>query len=380
MKILITGGAGFIGSNLTPKLHALGHEVTILDSLAEQIHGTGAVFSEHLTNAARCVKGSVIDREILKSCLRGQEIIIHLAAETGTGQSMYDIERYSQVNIQATSLLFDILVNQNLNRNSVRKIIVASSRAIYGEGQYLCKSHGVVYPGVRSEKNMLRRLFEPYCPICQDRIEVQPTNEESPLSPSSFYGLTKQVQEQIVLMFAHTLGIDAFALRFQNVYGPGQSLLNPYTGILSIFSNLIRQGKPISIFEDGLESRDFVFIDDVVKAAIGCIDENIHGIAALNVGSGKRVSVIEAAEAIKRYFGSNSSINITGEYRVGDIRHNFADLTRINLLTGFKPLTSFEVGLTKFLDWAINFNSVQGGYEQSMTELSRRGLLKITKS
>ncbi|MBC2769852.1 NAD-dependent epimerase/dehydratase family protein [Pusillimonas minor] len=377
MNILITGGAGFIGSRLAARLHKHGHRITILDNLSRQVHGDNPEFSADLQKIADCIEGDVCDRILLADLVKHQEVIIHFAAETGTGQSMYAIQHYEHVNIAGTSVLLDILVNEGLG--SVRKLVVASSRAVYGEGQYRCSTHGVVYPQARKPELMSVGQFEPICPLCNSIVAVEPTSEEAPFAPTSFYGLTKQVQEQMVLMFANALKIDGIALRYQNVYGPGQSLSNPYTGLLAVFSNLVRKNQDLNVFEDGNESRDFVYIDDVVEATASCVDEKIKGTWTFNVGSGVRTSVLEVAKAVINYFGANAKVNISGDFRVGDIRHNMADISSLKALTGFSPRWSFDDGLHQFLDWASKQDAVDAGFEGSMKELADRGLLGVKK-
>jgi dTDP-L-rhamnose 4-epimerase len=372
MKVLITGGAGFIGARLAKKLASSGDKVTILDNLSEQIHGKDASFPDDLLAIADCIQGDIRDRSLLARLIPEQEVIVHFAAETGTGQSMYEVERYEDVNIRGTATLLDILVNER--SPSLRKLVVASSRAIYGEGRYLCPFHGDVYPKARAASALSAGHFEPFCPICTEPVEVMPTLEDTPFSPSSFYGLTKQMQEQMVVMFASTLGIDCVALRYQNVYGPGQSLSNPYTGILAVFANLVRQGKSINVFEDGKESRDFVYVDDIVDATALCIAPQVRGIHSLNVGSGVRTSVLEVAQAIVSYFQASVAVRVTGDFRLGDIRHNVADISAINTLTGFTPKWSFNEGIQQFLAWATQKEAHDAGYERSLAELKERGL------
>jgi dTDP-L-rhamnose 4-epimerase len=384
MNVLITGGAGFIGTRLARRLLCEGHSVTILDSFSPQIHGRralpelAAAKGQELLNgecepaALRIISGDVTDEAALAEALEGQTAVVHLAAETGTGQSMYEVERYERVNIGGTALLMDLLVNAPAR--TVQKLVVASSRAIYGEGKYSCLNCGVVYPGARRAEAMREGRFEPECPRCGAPCMPLPTDEATPLSPASFYGLTKQVQEQTTLLFARSLGISAFALRYQNVYGPGQSLKNPYTGILAIFAGQARAGQPINIFEDGAESRDFVYIDDVVEATWRCLRPEASGAHVLNVGSGERVSVAEVAAAITAFFASDSRVTITGAFREGDIRHNYADLTLARELLGFVPRWSFEAGINEFLRWAGQESLEQGGYERSLQELRARGL------
>ena len=373
MNILILGGAGFIGSRLAKALAARQHDVTVLDNLSPQIHAAGAEFADDLRAVARCIRADIRDRAVLAQAVEGQEIIVNYAAETGTGQSMYAVRQYEDVNIGGTALLMDILVNSR--PASLKKLIVASSRAIYGEGLYECGEHGRMYPAARTAQAMALGQFEPVCPKCGATMGVLATPEEAPFSPSSFYGISKQVQEQVTLLFAQTLGVDGFALRYQNVYGPGQSLSNPYTGLLAVFSNLARQGSNLNIFEDGLESRDFVYIDDVVEATVACIAPDVRGVHALNVGSAVRSSVLDVARAILQKLNAKGTIEVSGAYRVGDIRHNMADISRLSALTGFRPTWSFDQGLGEFLNWATSRAVVDMGFDRSMDELARRGLL-----
>ena len=375
MNVLITGGAGFIGSRLAKKLASTGVKVTILDNLTEQIHGKHATFPDDLQSIARCVQGDIRDRSLMAQVIIGQEVIVHYAAETGTGQSMYAVEHYQDVNIRGTAVMLDILVNER--SKSLRKLVVASSRAIYGEGRYHCTIHGDVYPKSRTVSAMSKGYFEPFCPVCKGPVQVMLSREDTPFSPSSFYGLTKQMQEQMIVMFAGALDIDCFALRYQNVYGPGQSLSNPYTGILAVFSNLVRQGKDINVFEDGQESRDFVYVDDVVEATALCVEPHIRGIQSLNVGSGVRTSVVDVAQSIVDYFNSNVAVRVTGDFRLGDIRHNVADISSLCTLTGFSPKWPFNDGLHQFLSWTENKEAVDAGYERSLTELKDRGLFSV---
>jgi dTDP-L-rhamnose 4-epimerase len=374
MRVLITGGAGFIGSRLAAALVAQGRSVTVLDNLNEQIHGPGADFPDHLPRAVRRVLGDVRDRELLVREMSDVDAIVHLAAETGTGQSMYLVSRYESVNIGGTAVLLDVLVNERPKQ--LRKIVVASSRAVYGEGLYCCATHGAVYPKGRTAEALDSGKFEPTCPTCGCDVSVLPTPEEAPFAPSSMYGLTKQVQEQLVLMFAQSLGLDAVALRYQNVYGPGQSLSNPYTGLLAVFSNLVREGSPLQVFEDGLESRDFVYVDDVIEATAACIAPALTGVHSFNVGSGQRTAVIDVARAVREFYRSDAEIVVTGAYRLGDIRHNCADISRLTAATDFVPQWCFADGLRKFLEWASLSRTRGEGFERSLAELTERGLMR----
>ena len=372
---LITGGAGFIGSNLAISLAAKGWKVRVLDSLSPQIHGE---FGDSPTRkaaekVAELVIGDVRDTSLLSQALEGVDAVIHLAAETGTGQSMYQIERYTDVNIQGTAGLLQILANNNLQ---VKRLVVASSRAIYGEGKYACRDHGSVYPSGRMDPDMAGGDFNPHCPICRGTLTLVPTDEDSKIHPNSVYGITKQVQEELVLQCGTSIGLPAIALRYQNVYGPGQSLCNPYTGILSIFSTRLRAGADVNIFEDGKESRDFVFIDDVVSATVAALDAAPDITGAFNVGSGKAVDVLTVANTLKEAFGSSGEIRVTGNYRVGDIRHNLADITQARQILGWSPRIAFEEGIKRFISWVGTQDTAHDGYEKSLQEMKDRGLFK----
>lgn len=377
-KVLITGGAGFIGRAVARLLLAEGHEITILDNFSEQVHDI-AELPLDLGNSVTLVRADVRDAEAVREATRGQQCIIHLAAETGTGQSMYSINHYFDVNVQATATLLEIL--QNDEDSTLETIMVASSRAIYGEGAYRCRIHGTVYPAARSAYQMSEGQFEPTCPDCQGAVILIPTNEAAPFSPSSFYGLTKQTQEQAVLLFARTRNIKGFALRYQNVYGPGQSLQNPYTGILAVFSNLARAGNDIEIYEDGRESRDFVYIDDVAAVTARCVAYDGEFIGALNVGSGVGTDVMTVAARVSAHFKSRGKTLVTGAYRVGDIRHNVADISRLQQIFGVCPITPFEDGLHSFLAWAEDQEAHdKNAYGRSVDELRRHKLLVDTRT
>ncbi|MCW4461891.1 SDR family NAD(P)-dependent oxidoreductase [Sphingomonas sp. BT-65] len=377
-NVLITGGAGFIGGAVAQRLVAAGHAVTILDNFSEQVHDTQQL-PQALADAVTLIRADVRDANALREAIRGQHCIVHLAAETGTGQSMYRIEHYFDVNVQATATLLDIL--QNDPDKSLETLVVASSRAIYGEGAYACAKHGTVYPAARGAAEMAAGQFDPLCPRCGGGVTLVPTSETAPFSPSSFYGLTKQVQEQAVLLFAQTRNINGFALRYQNVYGPGQSLQNPYTGILAVFSNLARQGKDIEIYEDGAESRDFVYIDDIAEVTARCVEYDNRFVGAVNVGSGVGTDVLTVASRIATFFDSPGKIVVTGAYRIGDIRHNVADVAQLEALLDIRPATPFEAGLEAFLSWAQGQNARdKTAYDRSVGELRRHNLLIDTRS
>lgn len=377
MNILITGGAGFIGSNLALHLIDLGHQVTILDTLSPQIHGEDPVNASPLflsiKDKVRFVQGTVCDEADWQQVLPGQDAIVHLAAETGTGQSMYEIKKYIDVNVGGTALMLDLLAN---TKHTVKKVVVASSRSIYGEGKYKSKTLGIVYPGQRHDSDMKAGRFDPVCPATGEALELLATDEESKIHPSSVYGITKQNQEQMVMTVCKSLGIGATALRYQNVYGPGQSLSNPYTGILSIFSTRIKNGNKIDIFEDGKESRDFVFISDIVEATTAALLKEEANGEVFGIGSGVATDVLTVANTLVAQYKVEVPITVTGAYRLGDIRHNYADLTKARALLGFEPQVSFAQGIEKFTAW-VNQQEVQkDSYDKSIEEMKSRGLYK----
>ena len=372
-KVLITGGAGFIGSNLSLKLIEKGYEVTVLDNLSPQIHGEYSPLYESIKDKVNFIKGTVLSHDDWKKALDCVDVVVHLAAETGTGQSMYEIEKYTDVNIKGTSIFLDILANE---KHSVKKMIVASSRSIYGEGKYDCPKCGIVYPNERKDEDMAKGDFAVKCPYCGANAKLMPTDEESKIHPSSIYGITKQVQEQMFLVMGKSLNIPAVAFRYQNVYGAGQSLSNPYTGILSIFSTRIKNGNDINIFEDGKESRDFVYVDDVVEATILGIERDEANYEVFNVGLGEAIDVNTVASTLTRAYDSNSKITISGNYRLGDIRDNYADLEKIKSKLGFEPKISFEEGIRRFTAWVNAQEVVEDKYEKSIEEMKEKGLYK----
>lgn len=375
-NVLITGGAGFIGSRLANFLTDSGHKVRVLDSLSPQIHGSIPESSPLLLSLhhdVEFIRGSVTNRDDLIKALYDIDTVVHLAAETGTGQSMYAIQHYSDVNVGGTALLLDLIANQPF---PIKKVVVASSRAVYGEGKYLCSQHGFIYPHARSTMDMEKGDFDVHCPVCGLSAEPLATDEETPARPSSVYGVTKLTQEQMVLTVGKALGISAIAFRYQNVYGPGQSLSNPYTGILSIFSTRIRNQSPINIFEDGKESRDFLYIDDIVSITARAVEYDKPLVDVFNVGAGLATDVMTIANTLQKLLGIIVPTAISGQFRVGDIRHNYADLSKVKKVLGFEPTVSIELGLANFVDWVKTEQVQVDRYEQSLQELKSKGLFK----
>jgi dTDP-L-rhamnose 4-epimerase len=373
MTTLITGGAGFIGTHLTRHLLGEGCEITILDNFSPQVHANNVDLAADIAPHVRLVTGDIADPEVLRSALEGAECVIHLAAETGTGQSMYEVCRYERTNLGGIAAMYELLAKSP--GYSVKRIVVASSRAVYGEGAYCCERDGTVYPTPQSKEFKQRGIFDPVCPVCGGHCVTMPTPETAPFHASSFYGLTKQVQEQTAILFGEVLRIPTFALRYQNVYGPGQSLDNPYTGILAIFSNLARIGQTIRVFEDGAESRDFVYVEDAVRATAACLTASTRGYHVVNIGSNERTSVLTVANEVNKFFGGRSPVEITGAFREGDIRHGMADLRRAKELLEYEPQWKFSDGLGRFLEWASRSEPDSSGYERSILELEQKGLL-----
>jgi dTDP-L-rhamnose 4-epimerase len=376
--VLITGGAGFIGSHLARKLLENGFNLRILDPLTPQIHGVlpnglGWIVDSRIN----FIRGSVTDRSILMGAVEGVDYIVHLAAETGTGQSMYKIATYNQINSQGTAELLDILANRS--DLTVKRIVLASSRSIYGEGAYKCvgcgEETGRIFPDARSTTQLSSHRWEHLCANCGNNLTAVPTREDDLARPASIYAATKYAQEDLVRVACKALGIDYAILRLQNVYGEGQSLNNPYTGILSIFSTRIRRGLDLPIFEDGLESRDFVHVDDVVRVMHACITSTNPIERVLNVGSGVSTSVIEVARQLITSLNGSVPLRVTSEYRLGDIRHNVADIAKLLELIPEGPKISLATGLDRFANWVATQEIPEDKLERANAELRDRKLM-----
>lgn len=373
-KILITGGAGFIGTHLTKLAVAAGHSVRLLDNLSPQIHGENARFVPPA--GAEFIKGDVTVRADLEQALTDIDTIVHLAAETGTGQSMYEIDRYYRVNVQGTAVLLDILSN---SRTDVKNIVLASSRSVYGEGAYLCHACAAegrrCFPGSRLPAQLAAHDWTPKCPTCGADVTETATREDDKLSPASIYAATKLAQEEMIRIAATSQGIAHAILRFQNVYGEGQSLQNPYTGILSIFSTRLRLGLSLPVFEDGEETRDFVHVEDVAGAVLRFVEAPAASGALANVGYGEPTSIMQVATLLARLMESDVKPHVTAQYRVGDIRHNYADLAALERATGFRPQITLEEGLRRFCAWVGTQPIPQDMLDKANAELKARNLM-----
>jgi len=372
--VLITGGLGFIGLHLASELIDHGYTVALFDNLNPQIHGQVPKINDPilLSPQISVVRGDVTDSAALRLVLPRVNVIIHLAAETGTAQSMYQIANYNKVNSQGIAMLLDLLAN---GRHNVRKIVLASSRSIYGEGSYHCAKCGIVYPEPRSRAALESDKWEPPCSNCGGNAEAIPTSESAKANPTSIYAATKLAQESLLRIACNAINIDHVILRLQNVYGAGQSLNNPYTGILSIFSTRIRQGLNLPIFEDGLESRDFINVTDVATAIRLCIEKDEANSKIMNVGSGNPTSVLEVANMLVEAFDSKNRIEITGEYRLGDIRHCYADIKLMSNTLGFEPQTKIESGIAYFVQWVKAQALPEDNLDKANEELKRRKMM-----
>ena len=371
-RILITGGAGFIGYELSQKFINEGYEVTILDNLSSKVHSDKSKYNT-LKNISNFIIGDVCSRKDWELALTNQDAIIHLASETGTGQSMYDIYNYTNVNVGSTALMLDILSS---TKNKVKKILLSSSRSVYGEGKYINENKEVFFPKKREGIDLDNSFFGFKCPVSFNELNPVPTDEDSDLTPASIYSLTKYNQERMLQLVCNNLNISPIILRYQNVYGPGQSLSNPYTGILSIFSTRILNNNDIEVYEDGLQTRDLIYIDNVVNITFAALITDNLRFNIYNVGSGKAHSVISVAKKLKEFFKSNININISKRYRVGDIRHNFADISRLKSDFDCANFISFDEGLKSFVNWVKTQNIEKDLYDNSVEELEKKGLIR----
>lgn len=369
MKVLVTGGAGFVGSHLVPRLVERGDEVVVLDSLEVQVHeGRQPSFPSGVT----FVHGSVGDRDRAEEALDGVEAVVHLAAAVGVGQSMYEIARYIQVNTLATGVFLETLVA--MKRRPAR-LVVASSMSIYGEGEYECEEHGIVAPRPRPEAQLLTDQWECLCPLCGRALRPLATRETKPLYPTSVYAVTKRDHEELCHVVGSAYGIPTVALRFFNIYGAGQALSNPYTGVAAIFSSRLLNGHAPLIFEDGRQSRDFIHVSDIVRAIMSALESESAVGESLNVGTGTAVSVDRVAALLASELGVSIDPERPGTYRAGDIRHCFADPTRAQELLDFKARVPLEQGIPELAAW-VKSQTAHDRVDAATAELTLRGLAR----
>ena len=371
-SVLVTGGAGYIGSHLVDQLCARGYRVTVLDNLEPQVHRSGT-WPSYANPTATYVRGDVRDRGVFEPLVLAADAVVHFAAAVSVGQSMYQVDRYVDVNTRGTALLLDILVN---TKHHVQKVLVASSIGVYGEGAYRCATCGPVAPGIRSAEQLADRDWEQHCPACGAHVSSIPTPEDKTLFRDNIYSMTKYHQEEMVLLIGKTYGIPAVAPRFFNVYGPRQSLSNPYAGVAAIWlSRLLNDKQPV-VFEDGRQLRDFVSIHDVVDCLTLMLETPGADFLPVNVGSGETVTILEIAQLLARILGKTTEPQVTQAGRKFDIRHNTADITRARNTLGFDPKITLERGFTELVEWARTTPDVAVDFfDRALGELQAKGLL-----
>jgi len=367
--ILITGGAGFVGSHLADGLLHEGHRVRVLDNLTHQVHG--GVRPSYLSPEVEFLQGDVCDAITMRRALAGIDTVYHLAAAVGVGQSMYQIDRYMTTNTQGTAVLLQALLDK---KSTVSQLVVASSMSIYGEGEYRCVSCSAsMAPPVRKLDQLREGRWEVNCPTCGGALTPAPTREEKPSELTSIYALSKRDQEDLCTIYGRTYGLPVVALRFFNIYGTRQALSNPYTGVAAIFASRLLNHQPPLIFEDGEQQRDFVSIHDIVQACVLALAYSGAEPLVCNIGSGKPITIREVAAILARNLGSTIQPVVTRRFRAGDIRHCYADIRRAQELLGYNPRTSHDQGFAELADW-LSGQQAEDKAEASLRELTQFGL------
>lgn len=371
-RVLVTGGAGFIGSHIVDALIQRDYKVKVLDNLDAQVHGKRKRPPDYLNRKAEFIFGEIQDKHVLKKALKDCDVVFHEAAKVGVGQSMYQIIGYVNTNILGTANLLQILVN---SKHKVKKLIVASSMSIYGEGSYNCKKCGLVFPTLRDSRQLRKRDWELKCPLCRKAVTSFSTNENKPLFPTSIYAINKRDQEEMCLRIGRAYNIPTVALRYFNVYGPRQALSNPYTGVAAIFSGCILNGNSPIIFEDGLQSRDFIHVSDIVQANMLALEKKEADYQVFNVGIGRKLTVLDIADALIKKLNPKIKPIIVNKFREGDIRHCYSDISKIEKILGFKPKVSFESGIDDLIEW-VRKQLVTHKVPKAISELRARGLIR----
>jgi dTDP-L-rhamnose 4-epimerase len=369
MRTLVTGGAGFVGSYVVERLLALGDEVVVLDSLEEQVHGPEA---PPVPEGVRLIRGTVGDVDLVDEALEGVDRVVHLAAAVGVGQSMYEIARYVERNSMDTAIFLERLAERT---ERPRRLVVASSMSIYGEGEYVCPEHGAMAPTPRPETQLIARDWECHCPECGAELGLRGTRETKPLIPTSVYAITKRDHEELCLVVGAAYGIETVALRFFNIYGPGQALSNPYTGVAAIFASRLMNGRAPIVFEDGNQARDFIYVTDIVDGIMLALESDDAVGQAINLGTGRASTVNDVAAALSKGMGVEIEPEYPGKYRAGDIRHCFADTTRAEKLLGFRAKVSLEDGMRMLVEWLAD-QEADDRVDAATNELALRGLAR----
>lgn len=370
-NVLVTGGAGFIGSHLVDALLIGGYRVRVLDALLPQVHPSGV--PDYMNREAELRTGDVRDPEALRAALHEVDIVVHLAAAVGVGQSMYEVAHYCSVNVMGTASLLEALVK---GRARPGRLVVASSMSVYGEGLYECRACGLQHPPVRPKAQLARRQWEMLCPKCNSPMSARATLETKRVAPTSVYAINKRDQEEMVLIVGRSLGIPTLALRFFNVYGDRQALSNPYTGVAAIFSSCLLNGQRPHIFEDGLQVRDFVHVSDIVQACMLAIQAESVADEVFNVGTGKPTTLLELLEFLRKEIPSARDLDpeILGRFREGDIRSCYADISHVRQRLGFEPRVRLEDGVGALAQWVALQASVNRS-QDALKELDRHGLI-----
>jgi dTDP-L-rhamnose 4-epimerase len=368
---LVTGGAGFIGSHLVDKLINEGLDVVVLDNLIEQIHAGGKL-PDYYNKRAEFIQGDCENSKDWEKALKDVDAIYHYAAAVGVGQSMYEIAHYVKTNSYGTSLLLDYLVNQ---KHHIKKVVIAASMSSYGEGAYICKSHGRVRPGLRPDSQMEKHEWEPVCPKCNRQVTMTPINEEDYTEANSIYAISKKNQEDMILNICSTYEIPAVAFRYFNAYGPRQSISNPYNGVAAIFISQLKNDASPIIFEDGNQTRDFVSVRDIADINYQVLSTDKADYQFFNVGTGNPIKVKDAALVVAKLMGKDIHPQITNQFRKKDVRHCFADMKKIKKVLNWEPKVKFEEGITQVIEWSKNEKAVNLT-PFATSKLKEKGLIK----
>jgi dTDP-L-rhamnose 4-epimerase len=374
-RVLITGGAGFVGSHLADALARSGHDVTLFDNLEPQVHGQRTIRPAYLAPAHRLVRGDIRDPNALTPLVQEADVVFHLAAMVGVAQSMYQVRRYTDVNAMGMATLLEVLAAQR-SQLRTRKLLVASSMSIYGEGAYACDACGPVAPRLRPVAQLSAGDWEVRCPHCGAALRPLPTDEDKPLYPTSIYAINKRDHEEMALAFGHAYALPAVALRFFNIYGSRQALTNPYTGVAAIFSGRMLAGQTPLIYEDGRQQRDFVHVSDIVQACCLAMTDARADYQVFNVGTSRPISVLEVGQLLAAELGWTGGFEITEKFRAGDIRHCFADISRVHAAIGYAPRYRFEDGVRELVAWVSEQHGVTGSSGDADQQLAAHGLVR----
>jgi len=377
MQVLVLGGAGFVGSHTVDALLQQGYAVRVADNLDAQVHPTGEL-PEYLNRAAEFVRVDLRDIEALRQALAGMDAVFFFAGAVGVGDSMYRIRHYTEANLMGAANFLEVLAN---GRHSIQKVVLSSSVTVYGEGKYQCAKHGIVFPALRSAEQIAARQWEPACAVdqgsrkCGMQLQALPIDEEKPLAPQSVYAITKQSQEQMFLTVGRTYNVPVAVLRYFNVFGTRQALSNPYTGVAKIFATSLARGEAPILYEDGLQSRDFVHVRDVVQANLLALEKSAANHEIFNVGTGRPTSVLEVAAALAKIQNSRVDLKTSNRCRAGDVRHCWADISKIRKRLGYEPRSEFPLGLEDVVEWSASGKDQSAKNDEPESEMNRRGLI-----